>query len=73
MRHFSLPLAGNVPALPCRVRALPGRRCLVRLTGLPQRLLPRQLAAGPAAVPVAPVTVGAQEEHLPALPPAACH
>ena len=73
MRHFSLPLAGNVPALPCRVRALPGRRCLVRLTGLPQRLLPRQLAAGSAAVAVAPVTVGAQEEHLPALPPAACH
>ena len=73
MRHLSLSLAGDVPALPCRVRPLPGRRGLVRLTGLPQRLLPRQLAAGPAAVAVAPVAVGTQEEHLPALPPAARH
>ena len=73
MRHLSLPLASDVPALPRRVGAFPARRRLVGLPGLPQRLLPRQLAARRAAVAVAPIAVGAQEEHLPALPPAARH
>lgn len=73
MRHLSLPPARDVLPLPCRVRLLPCRRPLVPSPGLRQRLLPRLLAARRAAVPMAPVTAGAQEEHLPALRPTARH
>lgn len=73
MRHLSLPLASDVPALPCRVRAFPARPRLVARPGLQPRLSPGSAAAPRAAVPVAPVAVGAQEEHLPALRPATRH
>lgn len=73
MRHHSLPPACDVLPLPRRVCRLPALRPLVPPPSLHQRLPPCQLAARQAAVPVAPVTAGAQEEHLPALRPTARH
>lgn len=71
MRHLSEPLTSDVPALHRRVGAFPARPRLVARPSLPHRLSSGSAAAARAAVSVASVAVGAEEEHLPALPPGA--
>lgn len=71
MRQVFQP--GLVPVLPLAVGTLPGWRCLVLRARRLHRLPPCHGAARRAAVPVTPVAVGAEEEHLPARGPAARH
>jgi hypothetical protein len=73
MRHFSFSAASNVLPLP-RGMGPPSSGCrLVPVACLAQRRSTSSLTADVTAVAVAPVAPGAQEEHLPALPPGACH
>lgn len=62
---------GLLPVLLFAVGPLSGWRRLVFRPSRAHRLLPGRRAARLAAVPVAPVAVGTQEEHLPARGPAA--
>jgi hypothetical protein len=72
MRHFRAT-ALAVSLLAQRVRRTPVEAPLVPLPGGAEACPARLARAGPAAVPVAPVTTHAEEEDLPARRPRAGH